>query len=182
MGKGMDELRRIIERRLNEAGAVSFYAVVESVDEQHRTCSVSSEGVTYEQVLLYAVEKAALKGFCLIPTVKSTVVVARVAGGSHLYVELFSEVSKVLLTVADKVAASVDEKGCLATVGKSTLKMTEQGFTLSRDGAGLKKTLEALLEALTKLTVTTGVGPSGVPINAADFVKIKQELTKYMEG
>lgn len=182
MGKEMDEVRRIVGRRLNEAGSVSFYAVVESVDEAARTCTVSAEGVTYEKVLLYAVEKAALKGFCLIPTVKSTVVVARVAAGSHLYVELFSEVSKVLLTVTDKVAVSVDEKGCLTTCGKSTLKLTEEGFTLSRDGAGLKKTLDSLLDALSKLTVTTGVGPSGVPINAADFAKIKQELTKYLEG
>lgn len=182
MGKELDELKRIVGRRFAEAGAVSFYATVESVDEQRRTCTVSAEGVTYEEVLLYAVDKAALKGFCLIPTVKSTVVVARVAAGSHLYVELFSEVSKVLLTVGDKVAASVDEKGCLTTVGKSTLKVTEQGFTVERDGAGLKKTLDALLDALAKLTVPTGVGPSGVPVNVADFVKIKQELTKYMEG
>lgn len=177
----MDELKRIVRRRLAEAGSVSFYAVVESIDEAARTCTVSAEGVTYEKVLLYAVEKAALKGFCLIPAPKSTVVVARVAAGSHLYVELFSEVSKVLLTVADKVAVSVDDKGCITTVGKSTMKVTEQGFTISRDGAGLKKTLDALLDAITKLTVTTGVGPSGVPINMSDFVKIKQELTKYLE-
>lgn len=178
----MDELRRIIGRRLNEAGSVSFYAKVESVDEAARTCTVSAEGVTYEGVLLYAIEKAALKGFCLIPTPQSTVVVSRVAASSRLYVELFSEVSKVLLTVVDKVAVSVDDKGCLTTVGKSTLKVTEQGFTIQRDGVGLKKTLDALLDAITKLTVTTGVGPSGVPINAADFVTIKQELTKYLEG
>ena len=49
-------------------------------------------------------------------------------------------------------------------------------------GAGLKKTLGELIDAIMKLTVPTGVGPSGTPINAADFVKVKQGLNDYLEG
>ena len=54
-------------------------------------------------------------------------------------------------------------------------------MTFVRGGSGLKKTLESLIDAIVKLTVTTGVGPSGTPINAPDFMKVKQDLSNYLE-
>ena len=43
-------------------------------------------------------------------------------------------------------------------------------------GTTLKGLLEELFDAITALTVPTGVGPSGVPINAPQFVAIKARL------
>lgn len=43
-------------------------------------------------------------------------------------------------------------------------------------GDSLKSVLEQILDAITQMTVTTAVGPSSPPVNAAQFVAIKQTL------
>ena len=76
----------------------------------------------------------------------------------------------------------VDADGITINADKTTLKAGKAGLVLKRDSSGLKKTLDDLLAALMKLTVTTGVGPSGPPINIADFQKVQQDLNNYLEG
>lgn len=196
--KETEEIRRMFERRLLEAAETVFYGEISEVDEGARTCTVVMEGISYENVLLYAVENTELKGLVLIPKVGSTVLVERIANDRY-FVAMFSEIEKVLLTIGEKTKAEISEENisiqagnkttvmadaenCLLQVGESVVKATEKGLTIIKGGAGLKKTLEELIDAITKLTVTTGVGPSGVPINVADFIKIKQGLNDYLEG
>lgn len=63
-----------------------------------------------------------------------------------------------------------------------SLKMTQKGFTFNfGDNFSLKKTLTQILDAILQLTVTTGVGPSGTPINAQTFTDIKNSLDNYLE-
>ncbi|WP_018669016.1 hypothetical protein [Bacteroides gallinarum] len=64
---------------------------------------------------------------------------------------------------------------------RTTVRITTGGLTLKKGGSGLKKTLGDLLTAIQKLTVTTGVGPSGPPINITDFQKVQQDLSNYLE-
>lgn len=66
--------------------------------------------------------------------------------------------------------------------GQTTVRITTGGLTLKKGGSGLRKTLEGILDGICQLTVPTGVGPSGVPINSAAFQKIKADLPNYMEG
>jgi len=47
-------------------------------------------------------------------------------------------------------------------------------------GTTLKGLLEQLIDALTALTVPTGVGPSGTPINAAQFQAVKAQLQRAL--
>lgn len=180
--KTTDEIRQLFASRLREASAGSFWAVVKSVDEKRRICIVSDEGVDYDEVLLYAVDDRQRKGFCFIPSPGSTVLVSRIGGSNNLFVAMFSVVDKVLVTIGDQQSVEISAKKAGAVVGDTTLKATDKGLTLSRGAAGLKKTLTDLCGAIERLTVTTGVGPSGVPINAMDFTKIKQELNDYLEG
>ena len=196
--KGNEEIRRMFDRRLQEAAETVFYGEVSAVDEGARMCTVVMEGIPYENVLLYAVENTELKGQVLIPRSGSTVLVERIANDRY-FVAMFSEVAKVLLTIGEntivevseecvriqsgeKTTVTADAEKCLLQVGESVVKATEKGLTFIKGGAGLKKTLEELIDAITKLTVTTGVGPSGVPVNVADFIKIKQGLNDYLEG
>ena len=196
--KGNEEIRRMFERRLQEAAETVFYGEVSAVDEEARTCTVVMEDIPYENVLLYAVENTELKGPVLIPRIGSTVLVERIANDRY-FVAMFSEVAKVLLTIGEnttvevseecvriqsgeKTTVTTDAEKCLLQVGESVVKATEKGLTFVKGGAGLKKTLEELIDAITKLTVTTGVGPSGVPVNVADFIKIKQGLNDFLEG
>lgn len=142
----------------------TLYGTVKSVDESKRTCSVGIGGIVREGVLLYAVKDDVKKGFCFIPKVGSKVLISTF-NETRSFVSMFSEVDKVLLTIST-----------------TELKITDKGFTLNRGDSGLLKTLTELCDAISKLTVTTAVGASGIPINVADFTKIKQDLTNYLEG
>jgi len=164
-GKNTNLLRQKFDDRLCEVFGGSLYGTVRSVDESKRTCTVQIGGIDYEDVLLYSVENPDLKGFVLIPAVSSTVIVSRVAGSDRFFVDLFSVIDKILFTS-----------------GETTFKVTQSGFTVTKSGSGLKKTLNDILTALQQLTVPTGVGPSGVPVNAASFQQIQKDLSNYMEG
>lgn len=165
MSKEANNLRRKFSELLAGAGAVSEYGTVKSVDEAKRTCDVQVGGIVRQGVLLYAIENADLKGFVLIPKKGSGVIVSRIGAGSRLYVEMTSEIDRVICTTGD-----------------TEFTITEKGFKLVRGDFGLLQTLSDLCDAIAQLTVTTGVGPSGVPINIAAFQKIQKELKQYMEG
>jgi hypothetical protein len=49
------------------------------------------------------------------------------------------------------------------------------------DAENLKDLLADLLTAIKAITVTTGVGPSGTPINVASFVAIENRLNNFFE-
>lgn len=90
-----------------------------------------------------------------------------------------------ILTISiaeDKCNIILDKDQILIKRGLDTsLIITDKGFTVEKGEYSLKKTLDDLLTAIQKLTVTTNVGPSGVPINIADFKKIQEELNNYLE-
>lgn len=70
----------------------------------------------------------------------------------------------------------------ISVVEGPSIKMTQKGFTFNfGDDFSLKKTLTQILDAILQLTVTTGVGPSGTPINAQTFTDIKDSLNDYLE-
>lgn len=180
--KDIAQLRRVLVGSFTGAEPSTFYAIVTAVNQAARTCTVEAEEVLYEDVLLYGVTDPGRKGLCLLPAVGSTVLVSRIGGSNELYVEMFSEVDRLLLTLGDKVSLVLDAKGGTLKADSTRLEATEEGLLLTRGRAGLKKTLTDLCEALARMTVSTGVGPSSPPINIADFQKIKQELNDYLKG
>lgn len=96
-------------------------------------------------------------------------------------VTITSDDSSTVIKASD-ATATVNTDGIELKIGSSTITVTSGGLTLKKGGAGLKKTLESMLDAICQLTVPTGVGPSGVPINMASFKQIKAEVSQYMEG
>jgi hypothetical protein len=179
-GKNTDLIRKKLDSLLAGAAATTKYGTVISTDEEKRTCTVKIGEINYDDVLLYAVEKPDLKGLVYLPKVQSTVLVSRVDGSDRFYVSLFSVVDKILFTHDDKTGFSVSGEAVELKADQSLLKITKAGFTLKRNSSGLKKTLSDILTALQQLTVPTGVGPSGVPINSAQFSQIQQDLENYM--
>lgn len=180
----MEEIAKFwnnIERMIRDREKTILQGSVTEVNESERTCSVLVGNVVYEDVRLYGVIKADLKGFVMLPKVGSIVMAGRIEESNELFVIMFTEVDKIIYTVED-ISITADKGGCDITAKDSNIKITPGGMTFVRSGSGLKKTLSDLIDAITKLTVTTGVGPSGIPINAADFIKIKQDLNNYLEG
>jgi hypothetical protein len=168
MSRDSDKLRRLFAGRIAAAGTTSFYGTVEKVDEAKRTCDVKVGGIVREKVLLYLLDAPGEpnKGWWFVPKRDSVVLVTRVdAAGTRLRVSMFSEIEKVI-----------------CTTGETEFSVGKDGYKLNRGQSGLLKTLTDLCSALEKLTVTTAMGPSGTPINAVAFTKIKQDLNNYLEG
>ncbi|MFT5890158.1 MAG: hypothetical protein ACI9Y7_000247 [Dokdonia sp.] len=55
-------------------------------------------------------------------------------------------------------------------------------FTLKNDVTDLRAELDALLSAIQALTVTTPVGPSGPPINIADFIQVQNNINQLLKS
>jgi len=75
----------------------------------------------------------------------------------------------------------LDSEGSIFIVNKSGQKVNiGDGADTANEpailGETLKGLLEQLIDAITALTVPTGVGPSGTPINAAQFAAVKSQL------
>lgn len=125
MSREIDELRRLFSDRMQEAGAQYRYGEVKKVNEELRTCDVQIGGIVYEGVLLYALEKADLKGFAALPKVGSTVIVATGAGGRRLFVAMCSEIEKVLFTVGDQASFVCDGTAAEYTDGKIRIRAAD---------------------------------------------------------
>lgn len=180
-GKKNDVIRQLLAERFRESSRSTIYGTVLEVNEENRTCKVQIGDIEYEDVLLYAIENGGLKGWVQIPAKDSQVLVSRVDGSDRLYVSMYSVIDKIILTIGDKMTIETDADKAVVKQNTTLLRITAKGLTFKRDSSGLKKSLTDLLSALEKLTVTTNIGPSGIPINVADFTKIKQDLNNYLE-
>ncbi len=67
----------------------------------------------------------------------------------------------------------------LVLVSKKDIKLATPNWSVDVDN--LVTQLEALVTAITKMTHPTGVGPSGPPINIADFAKILTEIKRMKQ-
>ena len=72
--------------------------------------------------------------------------------------------------------AKADE---LVLVSNKDIKLATPNWSVDVDN--LITQLEALVTAITKMTHTTGTGPSGPPINISDFTKILNELNRMKQ-
>lgn len=193
----IEELRRKI--RGDREDGIIFPATVTKVDESDFTCEVRrDDAVDYFDVRLRGLVNPALKGIAFIPVLNSTVLVCRIGKSNELFVCQFTEIDKVIFTSADtsltvdadkievlkgeKLSILVNAESMTIQAGQATIKTTTGGLTLTKGSSGLKKTLDDLLTAIQKLTVTTSLGPSGPPINIADFIKVQTDLSNYLEG
>lgn len=201
MSKEIEDLRRVVRSGGKGDGDddLVFQAIVTSVDEKEFTCEVKrDDAVGYFDVRLRGLVKPELKGFAFIPVVGSTVLVCRIGRSNELFVCQYTEIDKVIFTSGDisltcnqekievlkgdKLSLLIDTESITMKADQATIKAGTGGLTLTKGSSGLKKTLDDLLTAILALTVTTGVGPSGTPINAADFTKIQSDLSNYLEG
>lgn len=116
-----------------------FPAVVSSIDEDSRTCTVIfNDNVEYTDVRLYAVVNADMAGFCLVPKQDSMVLVGRIAGSNELYVAMFSEVDKILGTIADNVEVSVDADMVSYKNDKTEIVIKSAELVAKMDGVAIE--------------------------------------------
>lgn len=111
---------------------------------------------------------------------------------------------KQLILLSDRLIFSARKEGFILTSNeylslssngpvnidtKDTVTINAKGINLGIDakeflvkGDTLKAKLEALLDAIISMTVSTPVGPSTPPVNLAQFQKIKSELSEILSS
>ena len=153
-------LLRIIDARVRNNNADG---IITAIDETKFTATVKVGAVEFYAVPL-RVLVSSQASFIEIPKINTNcVIVFRDANMQRPYILEVHECSKILMKI-----------------GAASYSMNENGFSFVKNSSGLKKTLSDLLDAITKMTVTTATGPSGTPINAVDFTNIKDDLDNYL--
>lgn len=95
---------------------------------------------------------------------------------------LIEEYSDKMVITRDKVKVTIQGENMSIEAQDSLVNVSINGMTVTRNGYGLKRTLEEVLDEICKLTVQTAVGPSSIPINTPEFQRLKKEVSNYMEN
>ena len=108
------------------------------------------------------------KGILVTPVKESSVLVGRIGDSDYLYMAMCSEIESVKVTLNDQTI-TLDKDGLSMDMGKGK-------YEIKNTQESLKKLLDDLNNAIIALTVTTGTGPSGTPINIVSFKQIQQRI------
>ena len=124
-----------IRRKLKEMGAGSdqvFLATVKSVDEEEFFCTVeTSTDIQYTDVRLRSILDKEKKGFCFIPKVESTVLVGRIGNSNQLFVQLFSEIDKILFTYTEDMEITFDTEKIFLRMKERSIEISEDAITFN---------------------------------------------------
>lgn len=178
--KEFQEFRSKITTLIRDAAKTVMPGTVSAVDEKTRTCTVKIGNVDYEEVRLYGLVKEGLKGFCFIPKVGSHVLAARIESSNELFIALFTEIDKVVLSIGEKVEATIDESTLhykndqvALTVTNSKVELSAAEIIINGGELGglvkieaLTAKLNALIDAFnshTHLIPSGGVAVTGSP-------------------
>lgn len=102
------------------------------------------------------VDDKAKQGINIVPAENSIVIIDVCNEGKIAYLELLSEIKEIDIYVKEKIMIANAQNN-------------------------LGKILEDLISAIESLTVTTSMGPSGVPINVAQFSQIKTRIKNLLK-
>lgn len=183
MSKTKDEIIRGLKELLQTENIA--VGTVKSVDESAMTAVVLADDIEYQDVRLTAVNNDDSERSCIIPATDSYVLVGFVEGSdTDAFIVLFSQIEKII-TKATNIEITVDKK---YTEKSETYEHTADEFLfkggkyqIDGDTTSLKTILLDLVKALKALTVTTPVGPSGTPINVAQFVKVENQINQLFK-
>ena len=146
-------------------------AKVVTVDAGTQTCtvnlSITDVGVELPGVMLNALAGNDL-GVVLYPAINSIVWVAELDGPGKYGVVRCSEVTKVGVKVGD-VTGEVSNGKVYWKQGDGELTLQGGKLQWKNGGGDLKTGFDTFFTHMLAMTVPTGVGPSGPPINSADF-------------
>lgn len=181
-----------IQKMMKGQDKTILAGTVSEVNEQERTCSLKVDDVTYEDVRLYGLVKAELKGFCFIPKKDSYVLACRIEGSNSLFVTMFTEVDKILLTMGDKVNVAIDATTLSYQNNEVKLSVTGSKVELSAtdiviNGGGLGglvkvKELTAKINALEKeINNLKKAFSSWVPVAMDGGAALKAAVTGWIK-
>lgn len=158
-------LQEIIKQLSKDSTTQLQVAKVIEVSNQQCTVDFQDGRPLLKGVRLKAVLDNNDNTFLLIPKIGSYVVVSPIMNNNAVQaIVLYSEV-----------------EGLELKIHSTYFEINQDGFIMSRQSENLASVLSSLIDAICNITVPTGTGPSGMPINSATFTTIKNRLLKILK-
>ena len=172
MGKKEEDILNGI-RQLSDKPAESFPAeVTENYPDKDYIDVTTHDGTMYPEVRKRS-NIDGKKGIVITPVKKSFVIVTRIQGSNSLFMSMVSEIESVKITLENH-EIKLDKDGL-------AINMSSGKYDIKNDQENLKSLISDLISEIEKITVTTGTGPSGTPINIVQLQQIGQRVTKLFK-
>jgi hypothetical protein len=148
----LESINKIIDQYFSSEKMYSVVGVVSEVDSATRTCTVSPIDDTPDLFdVRFQASESLTEGISIEPK-----------DGSFVTVVFLNNTTGIIISTSEIKSVSI-----IAGAGKFDFKNTSED---------LKAIISDLIDTINLLTVTTPSGPSGVPVNIADFTAIKTRL------
>ena len=118
-------------------------------------------------------------GCITYPKEGSHVVIASINGPGEWVLLQASELTEAVLKIG-AVTVTINEAAIRAVNSNVILDIGDTVFKMNTASESLHGLLKDLLTHIKAITVTTSMGPSGLPINLADFVALEARLDNLL--
>ena len=134
----------------------AVHGVVEEVNESY--CSVKLASDLVLKAVRYTSTEGAVGGVVITPKLGSNCLIGYIGGDENRsYLISADEVTKVDVKIGKLANVTIDKDGVDVKMDKGKLK-------IENNENSLKTLLEDILSIISKITVSTGTGPSGTPL------------------
>jgi len=170
----MDKEARAIEllKSLSSKGDCFFYAQVTKITGD--TCSVKISDLELTGVRIKATDDGSSDKLTITPTQGSKVVVGCNNGALNDLFLVKVDDPEIILYKHGEMSIEVNGKS-------KEIILDGVKYTIKNQQEDLKKLFKDLVAEIMKITVTTGTGPSGTPINIAQFQQIDLRIAKLFK-
>ena len=132
------------------------HGVVEEVGESY--CSVKLASDLVLSSVRYTSTDSAMSGLIIIPKVGSNCLIGYIGNDENrAYLISADEVTKVDVKIGKSTNVTIDKDGV-------DIKMTNGKLKIENNENSLRALMEDVLDIVSKITVSTGTGPSGTPL------------------
>jgi len=157
--------RGLSEMASRQKSTVVIPLLVTAIDEVKMVLDgMDSEGVDYFDVRIQATQ-GEQSGNIAIPAEGSYVLISNIGKDENVY---FVVATSALLK-------------SIVKIGDTVIEIDSGGVIIAKGEVELKAVLEELVDAIKLLTVSTAQGPSGPPLNAAQFDLIKTRINMVLK-
>ena len=155
---------------------MSSTGIVNNIDEDRRVCDIKvSDDITLFECRLNAIIDSYDSNVLIVPKDGSQVAYTLVENqDTNAIVIGYTEIDKVIVKIGS-LSVGIEAKS-VKIDGGDTGKIS-----ILNKSQNLSELLSELIDEITKLTVPTSAGPSGTPVNTAQFTMIKEKLSQLME-
>lgn len=171
-----EQIREALKALLGDGNKFESAAVLNGVviSVKEKTADVEVDGLVYHDVQLQAIADGSGKSFLFFPKQNTKCLIANIEHGERYYMLASDEVEKIVADIqGGKMELNTD--GFQYDKGNATFSVKGGKITIKSGSNSLGDLIDALLDALTKLTVTSSApaSPTSIPLNVTDFIDLK---------